>query len=228
MDSLQPRWRLLGRGQGVGAVPLQSHLGLGLWQARLQAGVQLLGQHLQGHCVLVVVGALLCFQLGRGRRLVAFPLERVPHLWQQDVDNLLLRWLDNECVISSDKQLELVFDPYLFAFFIGICVKNSTLYFLKFPFHFWLKKSQFHNTAYLVFLSCSKNCQSCQSCQICLQLGIRCWSSLITEWLSHLYLWQSFCKDFFGPGRQHRVSKSPKVLRIWGRMGGPGPGTTIS
>ena len=78
--------------------------------------------------MLVVVGAPLRFQLGSSRRLVAFLLERVPHLWQQDVDNLLLRWLDNECVISSDKQLELVFDPYLFAFFIGICVKNSTLY----------------------------------------------------------------------------------------------------
>ena len=141
--SLQPRWRLLGRGQGVGAVPLQSHLGLDLWQARLQVGVQLLGQHLQGHCVLVVVGALLCFQLGRGRRLVAFLLERVPHLWQQDVDNLLLRWLDNDYVISSGKQLEFVLNHYFFGFFIGICVKNSILHFLEFPFYFWLKSLNF-------------------------------------------------------------------------------------
>ena len=64
--------------------------------------------------MLVVVGAPLRFQLGSSRRLVAFLLERVPHLWQQDVDNLLLRWLDNDLGVSSDVQEEFVFDLYFF------------------------------------------------------------------------------------------------------------------
>ena len=73
--------------------------------------------------MLVGVGAPLRFQVGRGRRLVDFLLERVPHLWQQDVDNLLLRWLDNDCEISSDVQEDFVFDCYFFLSIIGICVK---------------------------------------------------------------------------------------------------------
>ena len=71
-DSLQPLRRLLGRGQRVGAVPLQSHLGLGVHQPSLEVGVQLLSQLLQGHRVLVLVGALLRIQLGRSRHLIFF------------------------------------------------------------------------------------------------------------------------------------------------------------
>ena len=83
--------------------------------------------------------------------------------------------------ISSD--LSLVFLLVLYFVFL-----------LKFPLISRLEKSQFYLTACFTSLSLqsSKNCQFCHIFQICLQLGIRCWSSINTKWLDHSCLWHRF------------------------------------
>ena len=101
--------------------------------------------------------------------------------------------------ISSD--LSLVFVLKLYFVFLEISIDFSAG---KVPI---LPHSMFYIP--VIAMQCSKDCQFCHRFQICLQLGTRCWSSLNTKWLSHLFLWHRFCQDVFGPEQQQRVGEVP-------------------
>ena len=115
-------------------------------------------------------------------------------------EKFLLMYKKTLCLTAISSYLSLVFVLKLYFVFL-----------LKFPLISRLEKSQFYLTACFTSLSlqCSKNCQFCHRFQICLQLGIRCWSSINTKWLGHSYLWHRFCQDVFGPEQQQRVGEVP-------------------